>query len=218
MVTITSSCNLLLSALFINRYTELAKTHPSYSVEPQGMARLVETIFRTHRPTWDDIMQLLASLFSTEESYSINTEARKWLQEMVPEGTANPEKWIKQAFHIDRPNWDYNTEERKVQLDTHWRAITQGLKGGAWRPIDMSNLARIVQKGNESPSKFYERLCEDYRLYTPTDPEATGSQIVINSAFISQACSDIKLTLQKTEGVLSMSSSWLIERPDKVPE
>lgn len=31
------------------------------SVEPQGMARLVETIFRTHRPTWANIMQLLAS-------------------------------------------------------------------------------------------------------------------------------------------------------------
>ena len=59
------------------------KHTPLTWLEPQGMARLVETIFRTHRPTLDDIMQLLASLFSTEESYSINTEARKWLQEMV---------------------------------------------------------------------------------------------------------------------------------------
>ena len=64
----------------------------SYSVEPQGMTRLIENIFRTHRPTWDNIMQLLASLFSTEERYRINTEARKWLQEMVPEDTANPER------------------------------------------------------------------------------------------------------------------------------
>ena len=81
------------------------------------MARLVETIFRTHRPTLDDIMQLLASLFSTEESYSINTEARKWLQEMVPEGTANAQRWIEQGFPTDRPNRDYNTEEGKIQLD-----------------------------------------------------------------------------------------------------
>ena len=46
----------------------------------------------------------------------------------------------------------------------------------------MSKLAGIVQKGNESPSEFYERLCEAYRLYTPINPEATGSQIVINLA------------------------------------
>lgn len=82
----------------------------------------------------------------------------------------------------------------------------------------MSKLARVFRRETSHLSEFYERLCEDYRLYTPPDPEATGSQIVINSAFISQACSDIKLTLQKTEGVLSMSSSWLIERPDKVSE
>ena len=122
------------------------------------MARLVETIFRTHRPTWDDIMQLLASLFSTVERYRINTEARKWLQEMVPEGTANPERWIEQDFRTDRPNWDYNTEEGKIQLDRYQTVITQRLKRGARRPMDMSKLAGIVQKGNKSPSEFYETL------------------------------------------------------------
>ena len=56
----------------------------------------------------------------------------------------------------------------------------------------MSKLAGIVQKGNESPFEFYERLCEAYRLYTPIDPEATGSQVVINWAFISHAFPDKK--------------------------
>ena len=79
----------------------------------------------------------------------------------------------------------------------------------------MSKLAGIVHKGNESPSEFYERLCEACR-YTPIDPEATGSQIVINSTFILQACPDIKRKLQKMERVLSMSSSQLIEIADKV--
>ena len=161
-------------------------------------------------------MQLLASVFSTEERYRINTEARKWLQEMVPEGTANPERWIEQVFPTDRPNWDFNTEEEKIQLDRYQMVITQGLKRGDRRLMDMSKLAGIVHKGNESPSEFYERLCEAYRLYTPIDPEATGSQIVINSAFISQACPDIQQTLQKTEGVLPMSSPRLIEIADKV--
>ena len=80
----------------------------------------------------------------------------------------------------------------------------------------MSKPAGIVQKENESPSEFYERLCEAYRLYTPINPEATGSQIVINSAFISKAFPDIKRKLQKTEGVRSMSSSQLTEIADKV--
>ena len=47
-VTITSSCNLLLSALFITDTLNWQKHTPSYSVEPQGVTRLMETIFLTH--------------------------------------------------------------------------------------------------------------------------------------------------------------------------
>ena len=68
------------------------KLTPPYSEEPQGMIRLMETIFRIYRLTWDDIIQLLVSLFSTEERHRIHTEARKWLQEVDPECTVNPQR------------------------------------------------------------------------------------------------------------------------------
>ena len=57
---------------------------PPYSGEPQAMVRLMETIFQTHCPTWDDIIQLLVSLFSTEERRRILTDAREWFREMAP--------------------------------------------------------------------------------------------------------------------------------------
>ena len=69
---------------------------PPYS-EPQAMIRLMETIFRTHCPAWDDIIQLLISLFSTKERHRILTEAREWLRAMAPEGTANPQRWAEPA-------------------------------------------------------------------------------------------------------------------------
>ena len=46
--TITSPCNLLLSALFITDTLNWQKHTPSYSVELQGVTRLMETIFLTH--------------------------------------------------------------------------------------------------------------------------------------------------------------------------
>ena len=134
---------------------------------------------------------------------------------MVPEGIANPERWIEQGFPADKPNWDYNTEEGRIQLDISDSHHTRAERG-AHKPMDMSKPAGVIQKGNESPSEFYERLCEAYRLYSPIDPEAAGSQTVVNSAFISQACPGIKRKLQKTEGVLSMSSSQLTEIADKM--
>ena len=80
----------------------------------------------------------------------------------------------------------------------------------------MAKPAGVARRGAEPPSEFYERLCEAYRLYTLIGPEARGSHIIINSTFVSQAYPDIKRKLQKLDGVLSMSSSQLIEIANKV--
>ena len=53
--------------------------------------------------------------------------------------------------------------------------------------MSMAKPSEVIQRETESPSEFYERLCKAYRLYTPIDPEATGSQTVINADFVSQA-------------------------------
>ena len=85
------------------------KHTPPYPGEPQGMIRRMETIFQTYCPTWADVNPLLVSLFSTEEKHRILIEARKWLGEMAPEGTVNPQRWAGLAAPGERPNWDYNT-------------------------------------------------------------------------------------------------------------
>ena len=51
----------------------------------------------------------------------------------------------------------------------------------------MAKPSKEIQGESESPSEFYETLCEACRLYTPVDPEAAGSQMAINAAFVSQA-------------------------------
>ena len=53
--------------------------------------------------------------------------------------------------------------------------------------MNMAKPSEVIQRESESPSEFYKRLCEAYRLYTPIDPEAAGSQMVINAAFVFQA-------------------------------
>ncbi|XP_039732661.1 crk-like protein [Pteropus medius] len=46
------------------------------------------------------------------------------------------------------------------------------VKVGARKPTNMSNMAEVWQRPEESPTEFYERLCEAFRVYTPFDPEA----------------------------------------------
>ena len=143
---------------------------PPYSGEPQAVIRLVETIFQTHCPTWDDTIQLLVSLFSTEEGHRILTEARKWFREMVPEGTANPLWWAEPATPDEGPNWGCNTGEGRGLLERYRAATLQGLKKRARKAMSIANPSKVIQRESESPSEFCERLCEAYRLYRPIDP------------------------------------------------
>jgi hypothetical protein len=40
---------------------------PPYSEKPQAMIDLLESIFQTHQPTWDDCQKILLIFFDTEE-------------------------------------------------------------------------------------------------------------------------------------------------------
>ena len=82
--------------------------------------------------------------------------------------------------------------------------------------MSMAKPSEMIQREIKSPSEFYDRLCEAYRLYTSIDPEAAGSQMVINAAFVSQGYPDIRRKLQNVDGVLAMTSSQIIEITDKV--
>ena len=106
---------------------------------------------------------------------------------MAPEGTANLQWWAELATPDERPKWYCNTEEGRGHLERYREAILQGLKKGARKPMRMAKPSEVIQRESESPSEFYERLCELCRLYTPIDPEAPGSQMVINAAFVSLA-------------------------------
>ena len=53
--------------------------------------------------------------------------------------------------------------------------------------MSMAKPSEMIQRESKSSLEFYKRLCEACILYTPIDPEADGSQTVINAVFVSQA-------------------------------
>ena len=60
----------------------------------------------------------------------------------------------------------------------------------------------VLQRERKPPFEFYKRLCKTYRLYTPRDPEAAGSQMVINAAFVSQAYPE-NVRWEDTKGLMN---------------
>ena len=82
--------------------------------------------------------------------------------------------------------------------------------------MNMTKPSEVIQRETKSPSEFYKRLCEAYRIHMPADPESAGSQMLINADFVSQAYPDIRCKFQKVKGILAMTSSQIIEITDKV--
>jgi hypothetical protein len=75
----------------------LEELHTSYSEKPQAMVSLLESIFQTHQPTWDDYWQILPTFFNMEEQQQILIEACCWLQGQASAGTLDAEAWVREA-------------------------------------------------------------------------------------------------------------------------
>ena len=53
-----------------------------------------------------------------------------------------------------RLNWDFNTREGQDTLSCYCDALLHGLQAGAKKPTNMSKIATIIQKVDETPHGF----------------------------------------------------------------
>ena len=77
-------------------------------------------------------------------------------------GRADLANWVREAFPEENPHWDYDTEEGERNPERYRQAFLQGAKAGAKKPTNIAKISEILQEPNESPAKFYERLCEAF--------------------------------------------------------
>ncbi|XP_066089082.1 uncharacterized protein [Saccopteryx bilineata] len=179
---------------------------PSFSEKPQGLISLLETVFRTHQPTWDDCQQLLHTLFTTEERTRIGQEAEKVFKE-----DGGTERELERMLPRSPPSWDPNNIRDRKSLTQYCRVLLREIKAAAKKPTNFSKVGEVIQGRDESPAAYLEQLMEAYRVYTPIDPEAEENRRLINIAFVTQATPDIRKKLQKIEGFEGKNRSELLE-------
>jgi hypothetical protein len=121
----------------------------------------------------------------------------------------------KAVFDV-RPTWDFNTTERRGYLTPYRVALLHGLRAGAKRPTNLSKIAAVIQKPEETPTDFCARFCEAFQIFTPFDLEAPENQQVVNMVFVTQSYNDIHRKLQELEGFAGMNATQLLEVANKV--
>ena len=72
----------------------------------------------------------------------------------------------------ERAALDSSTKGGRNQLDRYQQALLQGVKARAKKPTNMAKTTEVLQKPDETPANFYEKLCEAFQVFTSFDPGA----------------------------------------------
>jgi hypothetical protein len=72
-------------------------------------------------------------------------------------------------------------------------AILCGMKSGATtKPVNYNKVKGIIQKREENPIAFYDRLEEIFKKYTILGPESVEGAALLIHLFVNQLASDIR--------------------------
>lgn len=81
---------------------------------------------------------------------------------------------------------------------------------------NMKKAFEVLQKKDESPSEFLERLQENVRKYSGLDMRDKTTKAMLKLHFVSNACSDINKKIQKIERWNNKTVGELLEEATKV--
>ena len=110
-----------------------------------------------------------------------------------PPEVLDVEEWAPEAMPEMRPYWDFKPEKDKKFWVSALMPFSMDFE---WEPKSPTNMSKItiiiIIKPDETPTNFYERLCETFWIYILFDPETAENQQMINAAFVAQSCADIQ--------------------------
>ncbi|XP_061444764.1 uncharacterized protein LOC133366080 [Rhineura floridana] len=178
---------------------------------------MLEGIVQAQNPTWADIQQLMAYLLTSEQRRTVQSNMEEVVrQAAVAANQADPTIWIRERAPVTNPNWALNAIEGQNSQTMYQTLFLDAVKKGKKKLMNMQKIHDVVQKKDEAPGEFLERLQEAYRKHSPLDPEEEGNRSIIVMSFVAQSAPDIRKKLQKTEGFEGMPLSQLKAIADRV--
>lgn len=169
----------------------------SYSSDPTTYIKEFQWILQAYSLTFKDIFMLLANTLLTEERRRVWDAAQTHANETHrtdPTFPLGPEA----VPEID-PQWDYNTNQGIQARDRFASCLIVGLKKAARKVVNFQKVQEIIQKKDETPTEFLERLTQALRQYTTLDPDTDEGRHILMTSFLAQSYPDIKAKLKKLE-------------------
>ncbi|XP_013916160.1 PREDICTED: uncharacterized protein LOC106544426 [Thamnophis sirtalis] len=140
------------------------------SAKPQEVIDLFRVIIKTHNPTWQELEQLMTTLLNGEERERLNSAIGKILK---PVDGGSLQAALNLWFPRQDPQWDPYGD--MTVLREYQALILQGLEQAAKPPVNMSKPSLVIQKTDESPEAFFQRIYK-YQALLTHNPQVTLKQ------------------------------------------
>ncbi|KAM5230997.1 uncharacterized protein RBU33_028951 [Hipposideros larvatus] len=136
--------------------------NPPFSEKPQALISLLESVFQTHIPTWDDCQQPLQTLFTSEERKRILQEARKVVLRPGSDisDPMNSDR-LQRLVPTQRPDWDPTTDA-VLKADTQDYRPVQDLR-------EVNKRVETIHPTVPNPYTLLSLLPPDHQVYTVLD-------------------------------------------------
>lgn len=95
------------------------------------------------------------------------SEALQWLQIQATARILDTNRWAREAFPDEEPDWNLNSEDGRARLERYWLAFLQGIRARAKKATNMpeiSEVFRSLTKVQQLSMRGYGRHTGSYFL------------------------------------------------------
>uniref|UniRef100_A0A8D0E471 CCHC-type domain-containing protein n=1 Tax=Salvator merianae TaxID=96440 RepID=A0A8D0E471_SALMN len=179
------------------------KTHgPDLDKDPSKFVDMMEGIILAQNPTWTDLRQLSSYLLTGEQRRQVQQNLEEHAR-VTAETSANltVAQALAQLAPTEDPGWALNTDEGRNRLAAYQAAFLAAVKKGKKRHMNMQKIHDVIQRKDETPGEFLERLQEAYRMHSPLDPEDDDNRPTVVMSYVAQSAPDIRMTLTQLKAL-----------------
>lgn len=177
--------------------TQLERKLGSFTTDPTTYIREFQWVLQAYSLTHHDIYMLLANTLLPEERRRVWELAQAHADENHRTNPNHPTG--PHAVPEQDPLWDYNTPEGLQSRDLFTSCLLAGLKKATRKAVNFQKVQEVIQRKEETPSEFLDRLTKALQQYTNLDPETPDGRHVLMTYFLAQSYPDIKAKLKKLE-------------------
>ena len=121
------------------------------------------------------------------------------------------------AFHERTPaDWNIQTLEGREKCDEFRKYMLLAFENIVPKNISVTKAFGQPQGKDESPVEYLERLRKNMRQYTGLDPDQPNNEQILKLQFVAGSCPDIKIKLQKFDGMLVKPIGELLTEAQRV--